>query len=479
MRGQAESWLHSQTRVDSRLVEFAEVLRQNGLKVAVSETLDAAQALKAIDLSEPEPVRAALRASLCKRASDVDTFDRAFDFFFSGAAKAFAGLDAALARRIEEEGLLEGDELKMVLAWLERLPAGLSPLAEAALQGDVARLNSLFRAAALQLDFSRMQTALQSGFYSRRLLAGAGGERLRGDLESMAAELKARGLTEHGVEIVSREVASLLRRVEDAARAEVGRQASARLKKPSGGINDRPFHTLSRQEIEQMQRAVRALAEKLKARLVRKQKSRRKGTLNPIRTLRQNLSAGGVPMVPSFRMRRRQRPEVIVLCDVSDSVRNASRLMLLFSYTLQSLFSRVRSFVFVSDVGEITKHFKDADPLEAIDVALAAKTISLSSNSNYGHALSEFVRLQLGSVTRRTTVLVIGDGRNNYNPANVWALDELRRKAQRLVWLCPEPRSSWGFGDSEMLRYARACHEVHTVQTLGDLERVAATLLPR
>ncbi|MBK7863374.1 MAG: VWA domain-containing protein [Archangiaceae bacterium] len=463
--------------MDGRLTEFSEILRQNGLRVGVSETVDAARAAAEVGLADRELFRATLQATLCKRAGDLETFDRAFDFYFSGAAKTFEGLDASLARRIAEEGLLEGDELTMIVAWLDQLR--LQPLTEAALRGNTGQLANLLRNAALQLDFSRMQSPLQTGFFSRRMMVGAGVESMRSDLKAINAELQARGVSPQGLEVVARQLGDALRRVEEAARREVDRQAKARLRKPTGGLNDRPFHTLSRAEVERMQRAVRALAEKLKARLVRRQKSRKRGTLNPIRTLRKNLSAGGVPMQPVFRHRRPERPDVMVLCDVSDSVRNASRMMLLFTWTLQSLFSRVRSFVFVSEIGEATALFKNAEPEVAIDRAVSGETISVASNSNYGHALATFAREYLGSVTRRTTVLVIGDGRNNYNPANVWALEDLKRKARRVVWICTEPRASWGFGDSEMLQYSKACHQVVTVQTLGDLEQVAAQLVAR
>lgn len=464
--------------VEQRVVEFVEVLRQNGLKVSVSETNDAVRALAEVGVGDREATRAVLASTLCKRAGDVPTFDKAFDFFFSGASKTLENLEKSLLDRIKEEGLLEGDELKMIVFMLERLAGQLAPLTEAALSGDRGRLAHLFRQASLQLDFSRIQNALQTGFYSRRLATAAGGEAMRSDLAAIEAELKARGVSTQGIEVTSRHLADALRQVEDAARAEVQRQVSARLKKPSTGVGDRPLNQLSRQEIELAQRSVRALAEKLKSRLVRRQKSRRKGTLNPRRTLRRNLSAGGVPMVPVFRARRPMRPDVVVLCDVSDSVRNTSRMMLLFTSTLQSLFSRVRSFIFVSELGEVTRHFKDNKPEDAIDAATNSGVISLASNSNYGHALASFVRGHLGSVTRRTTVLVIGDGRNNFNAPHVAALEDLKRKAKRVIWICTEPRSNWGFGDSEMANYARAVTQVVTVTSLGDLEKLAPQLIP-
>ena len=465
--------------MDARIVEFAEVLRQNGVRVGTSEVDDALRASSEVGLEDRELFRAALATTLVKRDADVDAFTRAFDFFFGGAKRLVDGIEESLLKQIEEQGLLEGDELAMVIWTLKQLLPQLAPMTQAALSGDKARLAGLLRGASLQLDFSRMENALQAGFFTRRMLAGAGGgDRMWQDLKAIEDALAARGLSAAGLEVVSQRLSGALRKVEDAARSEVQRQAKARLRKSEGGLLERNLATLSRAEVDQMQAAVRALAEKLKSRLIRRQRSRRRGSLNVRRTLRRNLPWGGVPMVPMFRSRRPERPEVVVLCDVSDSVRNASRMMLLFTQTLQSLFSRVRSFVFVSDVGEVTRFFKELEPEQAIDLATAGKVISLAGNSNYGRALASFTRDQLGSITRRTTVLVIGDGRNNYNANNAWALAELKQKAKRVIWICPEDRRSWGFGDSAMATYARHCHQVAVVQSVSDLARVAEQLVP-
>src|SRR5262249_9153775 len=147
-------------------------------------------------------------------------------------------------------------------------------------------------------------------------------------------------------------------------------------------------------------------------------------------------------------------------------------------YTLQEQYSRVRSFVFVSDLGEVTELFKDAKIEEAVDGALAAQVINLSANSNYGHAFRQFYDDFRGAITRRTTLLIIGDGRSNYNPANAWVLDELKRKAKRVIWLCTEDRSAWGFGDSEMQTYSRACDRVFVVRSVDDLARAVEQLVP-
>lgn len=464
--------------MDARIVEFAEVLRQNGLRVGTSEVADALQAVSAVGVESRERFRAALRATLCKRSADQESFSKAFDFFFSGAAAAFQAIDKSLLQALEEQGLLAGDDLQRVVETIHRLYGQMSPLAQAVMQGDRGRLAQILRGASLQLDLSQMETALQTGFFSRRMMGAAGGEKMRSDLEALEAELKARGVSPQGLEIVSQNLGAALRKVEDAVRRQVADQAKARLRKSEGTLAERNFHSLSKAEIAQAQTAVRKLAEKIKSRLVRRRRTRRKGQLNVRRTLRRNLSWGGIPMVPQFRSRRPERPDVVVLCDVSDSVRNTARMMLLFTHTLQSLFTRVRSFVFVSDVGEVTQYFKELEVEEAIDLATAGRAISLHSNSNYGRALANFVRAELGSVTRRTTVMVIGDGRNNYNEANGWALADLRRKCRRLLWICTEDERNWGFGDSEMKGYARHCHQVLTVQSLADLERVATHIVP-
>ena len=173
--------------MEARIVEFAEVLRQNGVRVATSELLDASRAVTLVDLADREAFRAVLRTTMVKRSADRAPFDRAFDVFFSGAVSLLAGVEQSLLDELAATGALEGDERTMTLATLNRLLGEMSPLTQAALRGDRARLAQLFRGATLQLDFSRLQSPLQAGFYSRRLLAGAGGDGLRTDIGAIEA----------------------------------------------------------------------------------------------------------------------------------------------------------------------------------------------------------------------------------------------------------------------------------------------------
>lgn len=467
--------------MEARLVEFAELLRQNGIRVSPAEVTDAAVALSVTGMDERETVHGALKATMVKRAVDADLFDRIFELYFTGLSRILEGLEGSLAKRIEEEGVLEGDDLEMLLYTMTEMAGELSPMAQALLAGDMGAIAKLLRGGALQLDFSGMSSPMQAGFYTRRLLSGAGAPAASGQLDALAEKLKEKGIDAANVELLSKKLSEKLRWVEEAARRYVDLEVQtrkAREKNRKDVLAGKSFHELSREEIERTSTAVKRLAEKLKSRLVRRQREKRRGALNVQRTLRRNMGLGGIPARLVFRHKRPQRPDVVVLCDVSDSVRNVSRLMLLFVHTLQSRFTKVRSFAFVSDVGEITQHFKDVDASRAVDVAVAGQAINVYANSNYGRAFALFAKNHLGSITRRTTVLIIGDGRNNYNPPHVWALKELQKRAQRVVWISPEDRPAWGIGDSEMPLYEKAVDQVVVVQTLEELEAAAEKIVP-
>jgi len=461
--------------VDERLEDFAGLLRQNGLRISPAEVADAAQAALLVGMEDRGAFRGALRSTLVKRGQDAAVFDRLFELYFTGAKDLVDGLQGSLIDALEAEQLGE-QELEEVA----RMLAQMSPLSQALLTGRTDQLARILRQAVLNIDFRGLQSPLQRGFYARRLLQGAGGSQAEKELQQLLQMLQERGLDPAVLELATRRVSETLKGLEEAARRAVDREQKARDPESRGekSLVHRNLASLTPDEVQRMRAVVRRLAERLKARLSRRRKVRRRGHLSVRRTLRKNLSTGGAPFKLVFRSRRPERPEIIVLCDVSDSVRNVSRLMLQFVYTLQELYARVRSFVFVSDIGEVTHLFKKTDVSTAVDLATAGRVINLSANSNYGHALKLFHNTWLGSITRRTTVIVIGDGRTNYNPPNAWVLGEVRRKCRRLIWLCPEEPHSWGFGDSEMPLYARHCHRVESVRSVDDLGRVAAELMP-
>lgn len=462
-----------------RIVEFVQLLRQNGIRVSPGEALDAVRALVLVGFEDKVAVRSALRSTLVKRGTDAAAFDAMFELYFGRIGRLLEGLEESLASALSAEDL-SLEELQELGRMIDGL--GSAPLAKAVLEGELGDVARLLRSAAVEVDFRGLKSPLQRGYYARRIGARAGISDAHDAFRNFTALMSERGFDPSLVERVSLRLDEAVEALEDAARRAAEMEQLARDPQTNAQDADAGMHralaSLSNEEMESMRSTVKRIAEKLKARISHKRKERRRGQLHVRRTLRRNMDLGGVPARLSFRERRPERPEIVVLCDVSDSVRNVSRLMLEFVHTLQSLYARVRTFVFVSDLGEITTLLKTAPIEQAADGAVAGKVISLAANSNYGRAFRQFHADFLGAVTSRTTLVVIGDGRSNYNPANAWVLEELSTKARRVVWLCPEDRSSWGLGDSEMHRYARHCDEVFVVRTLDELATAAEKLLP-
>ncbi|MGH7829481.1 MAG: VWA domain-containing protein, partial [Candidatus Binatia bacterium] len=198
----------------------------------------------------------------------------------------------------------------------------------------------------------------------------------------------------------------------------------------------------------------------------------RKGRFDVKGTLRKNLLYGGVPFDIRLHRRKKEKPQVIVLCDISDSVLNAARFMLQFVYSVQELYSKVRSYVFVSDIGETTSLFEENDIQKAVEKALKGEVVDVFTHSNFGHAFEMVYKNHFSAVTGKTTFVIMGDGRNNYHPPNPWVLKEIREKAKQLIWLNPESRLTWGVGDSEMPRYIPYCDVAEECRNITQLYRL-------
>jgi hypothetical protein len=187
------------------------------------------------------------------------------------------------------------------------------------------------------------------------------------------------------------------------------------------------------------------------------------------------MSHGGIPFELVFKQRKKDRPKLVILCDISSSVANVSRFMLQFVYSLQEAFTKIRSFVFVSDLGEVTPLFQTQDVNEAIESALeGGGTINVYSRSNFGHAFHYFWQNYLAAIDKKTTVLILGDARNNYNDPRTWCLRDIHNKAKNVLWLNPESPSAWGFGDSVMDKYlpytdvAEECRNLRQLSSMID-----------
>lgn len=448
--------------------ELLWMLRRAGFAIATSQAIDAVRAIRAVGLGSRETVREALAAVIVQRARDRARFDATFDAYFARTP------NRTLWERLEAQGFTEAerDALRELLdAYATASPEGNL----VALLQRGAELDRLLQLAGTARTLDALQSPLQSGFYTHKLLEQLGTWRSHDEL----ASLRARLVDALGEERAAALVAALKKELElaaDEVRGFVKDTLAERERGREAGPSDllaTPFASLDDAEVEEVRRAVRSFVQRLRGgERVRRRRSLR-GRIDPHATLRRAMRTGGVPFSLSRRARKRDKPKLVLLCDVSESVRGVARFLLELAFASQELFSGTRTFVFVSELGETTRLFA-TEPIEtALSRAWSGAVVPVTHNSNYGRVLRSFEERVLRDVDRRTTVVILGDGRTNYLDAAPDVLDAIRARARAVVWLCPESRAQWATGDSAMPRYAPKCTAVLEVRSARDLEEAA------
>ncbi len=468
--------------MESRILEFAGVLRQNGLRVSPAETLDSFIVLATTGLSDRAAVKSGLRAAMVKRAADIPAFDELFDVYFSGVGELVKAANAVTGERLELSPEALQQLLEQLAALLDASGQRLSVLMQALLSMDSGRIEEALRRAAQQTRLDGIRRPFQQGQFGYGLAAALGVDAAETDLEALRHHLEQLTLDPTFREQIDRFLDERLQALRDMIGSMVRLQLdqndlTGRENSRLQTLAEKSFYYLTEDEIRKMNDAVTRLAQRLKGAISIKRKRAKRGRFDIKATLRTNLQYGGVPFRIRFDRRKKEKPQVVVLCDVSDSVRNVSRFMLQFMYSLQDLYSKVRSFVFVSELGEITHLFKENDIHQAIDLALSGNVINVYAHSDFGRAFRSFHRDFLSALNRRTTVLILGDARNNYNIPHEWILKDVQQRAKQVIWLNPENRMTWGFGDSEMDRYAPYCNVVEECRNLNQLYRVIDRLV--
>ena len=470
---------------------FVVELRSAGLPVSLTEHIDAMEAVRLIDLADRESLKYALAATMVKSHSHWRAFEIVFEVYFSSRGGEVAS-DGDELRPVDE------DDLEAMLAQLQEGQGaggggleGLTPeeladlLYKALLDGDDAVGKALAKQAVTR--FSGMEPGRPVGgtYYLYRTLRNL-------DLESMLqklldeAEAEADGgLTDLERRLARDEYESRIDRLKKEIEAEIRRRLVAdrgapamakTLRKPLP--EDVDFMHASKDEMAALTKALFPLTRKLAVRLARKRRHGRKGPLDFRNTVRHSLSYGGVPAEPKFRYPRPSKPEIFVVADISGSVAAFARFTLMLVYAIGGQFSKVRSFVFIDGVDEVTRFFDGVeDVAQAVHrVNTEADVIWVDGHSDYGHAFEEFWKTWGKDIGPKTTVILLGDARNNYHAANAWVVKEIRQKARHVYWLNPEPKSYWDTGDSIVSEYANHCDGVFECRNLRQLERFVDVL---
>ncbi len=464
------------------LDEFLWSLRRAGVEVSTAQAIEAARALGAVGFDDASLVREALACVLVRRRGERGRFDEAFAAFFRAGGAHRRDWEA----RLRQRGV-SGEELELVRAMLGALASAEGdPSSELSLLASMVEGGGELDRRLVDASMTRLLSGLrgeaQLGYFTQRAIERAGLGRARRGLGRLERELagalgdeRARGL----VEALSAELGLMADEVRAYVEARL-RSARSAAETGAAGARDAPFAALSEAELDEVRGSVRTLAERLRgAARVRERRARRGLGLDGGATVRAAMATAGVPVALVRRSPRRDRPKLWVLCDVSDSVRRAAGFMLEFVAQVHGLFERTRSFVFVSEVGEVSELFEREPARVALAKAYGGEVVPVSHNSNYGRVFEAFEGRYGRRLDRRSTLVVLGDGRTNFHPPGVEALGRLKERVHTLLWLCPEPRATWGTGDSAMARYAEVAHAVLPATTARELEHAARQLVVR
>jgi uncharacterized protein with von Willebrand factor type A (vWA) domain len=435
----------------ARIVDFGEALRAEWLKVGTSELLDAFAALDEITWAERGPFREALAATLAKSPDDRRVFDLVFDRFFFRAVE-----EQAVRREIRESEGTDGDGI----TGGEQID--LDNLREQAIQairdGDESAMRDLAR--------------LAIAAFARR---GEGSGVLGVDVQRIrrALDLRTDGPREDGSEPLSRDQ---IRRFEQQLRRELERGQIERTRQlpPARPLNelDRALPSGPLQDLAAVHRVVMQLKRRLATQGHESRGRRAKAHVDVRRTMRASLQTGGVPVELRYRPQRPRRPELYVLCDVSTSVTSASVFFLSVLHALHDSFRKMRSFVFVERISEVTDVFARERNFKAVSEAIGrdAGVADVSGYTDYGRVWREFLEQVADDLHPRATVIVLGDARTNGRDPRADVFAQVAARAGRTFWLNPEPKLYWNYGDSVVRAYAPFCelYECWTTRQLED-----------
>ena len=225
--------------------------------------------------------------------------------------------------------------------------------------------------------------------------------------------------------------------------------------------------------LKKVHELVRKMAKKLASRHSRRRRQLKRGQLNMGKTIRKGIPNEGVMFNTYWRQVRKEKPQILAVCDVSGSVAAYAKFLLLFLYSLQDVLPKVRSFAFSSHLGEVSEYF-DQHPVEK---AIELVNWKYGGATDYGNSLTDFAKLALDDINSNTTVIILGDARNNNGDPRLDIMQGIYQRSRQVLWLNPESRRAWGSGDSEMLRYQSACHFTAECNNLKQLERIVDQLL--
>ena len=470
--------------MQSSLVSFIQVLRTHDVRVSPAETLDAMAVATTLGYANRNVLRDGLAMTLAKTPEEEAIFLSCFDRYYYQQLSDFSRQDAANGEHPDagSQSADDGDgPNQQADAVAELSPLAFeaaddaavaelltSPLMQSLIDNDRNELTMAIGRAAEQVGLRQIQLFTQKGQFTRKILDAMGEEQLRDAV----------------IELERRQSPALaeLQRYRDILREEVRAYVEREyLLHAEGKTRQFMDEVLSKTRLNNIEHLylhkvhdlVRKMAKKLASRHSRKRRQLKRGQLNMAKTIRKGIVTDGVLFNTYWRRVRKEKPQILAVCDVSGSVAAYAKFLLLFLYSLQDVLPKVRSFAFSSHLGEVSSYF-DEHPVEK---AIELVNWKYGGATDYGSSLQDFARLALDDINSNTTVIILGDARNNNGDPKLEIMQSIYQRARQVLWLNPESRRIWGSGDSEMLRYQSACHFSAECNNLKQLERIVDQLL--
>jgi uncharacterized protein with von Willebrand factor type A (vWA) domain len=447
------------------VLNFVSCARTAGLRVSTSEVLDCLNQLKLVDILEEPQFTAVLRANFAKSRREQHHFDRLYQMFFhelrqdasivgsEPLSEQIHGFLQALAPAGEEDttfqtvlDFLDGDPLP----YFEQLQQ-IGANADDQNRGLGSNLGAVTRRLEIMLGLNAAEEALEQLFADHR--------------DQMNWEIR-RDLDTH----FKNRLESARRLLTQDRRAHANSaDKNISYRQRLDHLGEIHFASLTKKEVETMREVIEQLVRRLKDSVSRRYARQKRGVLDIKKTLRRAAGYQGIPMELFYRNRPLRKAKIVALCDVSGSVWSAVRFMLNMLYSLQECFTQVRSFVFVAGLDEVTNVFDDHEINLAIEKVLKEANIEYNAATDYGLTFRQFKSRYMDVLNKKTTLIIIGDGRTNYANPEERILDEMRERSRRVIWLNPETQYFWYTGDSEMRTYMEYCDEVRPCQNLNQL----------
>lgn len=490
--------------MQANLVNFIQVLRANEIRVSPAETLDAMDVAAKLGYADRTLLRDGLSMTLAKTPEEELIFLKCFDRFFQqdladfttspDAEQESAGSDTSSdpvdgdvnsdgegteTDSRDSDGTAGEDEAGDANSAQSALEAAaqdsqaLQALLDSQLMQDLMNNNRnaltlAMNQAGERVGLAQIEMFTQRGQFTRRILDEMGEEQLRNAIIDLERDENPALPIVQGFRDVLRE------RVRDYVEREYLLQAEGRSQQFMDDILAKTrLNNIEHVYLHKVQALIRKMAKKLASRHARKRRPVKRGQLNMGKTLRKGIPNDGLMFNTYWRRTKKEKPQILAVCDVSGSVAAYSKFLLLFLYSLQDVLPKVRSFAFSSHLGEVSEYFEDYPVEKAIELI----NWKFGGATDYGNSFMDFARLAMDDINSNTTVIILGDARNNNGDAKLEIMQSIYQRSRQVIWLNPESRRSWGTGDSEMLRYLSACHFSAECNNLKQLERIVDQLL--